>query len=88
MGNSSSSISPLRQRMIDDMTMHQLGAKTQSTYLRHVVELNNYLGHSPHKATVEDLRRYQLHLVQSGKAVKRCIHWQYQCATIRITIFL
>jgi len=66
MGNSSSSISPLRQRMIDDMTMHQLGAKTQSTYLRHVVELNNYLGHSPHKATAEDLRRYQLHLVQSG----------------------
>ena len=66
MGNSSSSISPLRQRMIDDMTMHQLGAKTQSTYLRHVVKLNNYLGHSPHKATAEDLRRYQLHLVQSG----------------------
>ena len=69
MGNSSSSISPLRQRMIDDMTMHRLGAKTQSAYLRHVVELNNYLGHSPHKATAEDLRRYQLHLVQSGKAV-------------------
>jgi len=66
MGNSSSSISPLRQRMIDDMTMHRLGAKTQSAYLRHVVELNNYLGHSPHKATAEDLRRYQLHLVQSG----------------------
>jgi len=66
MGNSSSSISPLRQRMIDDMTMRRLGAKTQKSYLRHISELNIFLGHSPHRATAEDLRRYQLHLVKSG----------------------
>ena len=63
MGNSSSSISPLRQRMIDDMTMRRLSAKMQTSYLRHVIELNQFLGHSPHRATAEDLRRYQLHLV-------------------------
>ena len=68
MGNSSSSISPLRQRMIDDMTMRRLGSKTQSSYLRHVSELNTFLGRSPHKATAEDLRQYQLHLVNSGIA--------------------
>jgi len=66
MGNSSSSISPLRQRMIEDMARRRLGAKTQRSYIRHVVELNQFLGHSPHKATAEDLRRYQLHLVESG----------------------
>jgi site-specific recombinase XerD len=54
--------------MIDDMTMRRLSAKTQTSYLRHVVELNKFLGHSPHKATAEDLRRYQLHLVKSGMA--------------------
>ena len=57
MGNSSSSISLLRQRMIDDMTMRRLGSKSQISYLRHVIELNKFPGHSPHKATAEDLRR-------------------------------
>jgi len=52
--------------MIDDMTMRRLGTKTQRSYLRHVSELNEFLGHSPDKATAEDLRRFQLHLVQSG----------------------
>ena len=68
MGHSSSSISPLRQRMIDDMTMRRLGAKTQTSYLRHVSELSKYLGRSPHTATSEDLRQYQLHLVKTGVA--------------------
>ena len=66
MVNSSSSISPLRQRMIDDMTMRRLGAKTQTSYIRHVRELGEYLGCSRHKATAEDLRQYQLHLVNNG----------------------
>lgn len=66
MGNSSSSISPLRQRMIDDMNMRRLHPKTQSSYIRHVKELSDYLGRSPHTATSEELRLYQLHLVNSG----------------------
>jgi len=68
MDNSSSSISPLRQRMIDDMTMRRLSDKTQTSYLRHVIELSEYLERSPHTATVEDLRQYQLHLVKTGVA--------------------
>lgn len=66
--NNSSTISPLRQRMIDDMTMRRLSPKTQSSYLRHIIELNKFLGHSPDKATAEDLRRYQLNLVKKGIA--------------------
>jgi len=68
MVNSSSSIRPLRQRMIDDMTMRRLSDKTQSSYIRHVKELNEYLGRSPHTATAEELRQYQLHLVKTGVA--------------------
>ncbi|MFZ2266224.1 MAG: site-specific integrase [Azonexus sp.] len=59
-------ISPLRQRMIDDMRMRKLADKTQSHYLRAVRQFSLFLGHSPDRATIEDLRRYQLHLVDQG----------------------
>lgn len=59
-------MSPLRQRMIEDMTLRQLAPTTQSNYLRAVKKLNLHLGHSPHTATAEDLRCYQLHLVNTG----------------------
>ncbi|BFM07247.1 tyrosine-type recombinase/integrase [Halioxenophilus aromaticivorans] len=66
MTQSTRTISPLRQRMIDDMTMRKLTPKTQTGYIRAVKRLACYLGHSPHSATAEDLRLYQLHLVESG----------------------
>ena len=59
-------ISPLRQRMLDDMRMRKLSDKTQSHYIRAVVNLTRFLGRSPDTATAEDLRRYQLHLVETG----------------------
>jgi integrase/recombinase XerD len=59
-------ISPLRQRMIDDMRMRKLSDKTQSHYIRAVVNFTRFLGRSPDTATAEDLRRYQLHLVETG----------------------
>ena len=68
MSHSTSNISPLRQRMIEDMVMRKLSPKTQSSYLRHVSALGEYLGRSPHTATSEELRGYQLHLVNSGKS--------------------
>ena len=58
--------SPLRQRMIDDMRMRQLAPKTQDIYLHIVREFARFLGRSPDTATVEDLRRYQLYLVDHG----------------------
>ena len=59
-------ISPLRQRMIEDMRMRKLSPKTQAAYIRTVRQLAGYLGHAPDTATVEDLRNYQLHLVDHG----------------------
>ncbi len=59
-------ISPLRQRMIDDMRMRKLSPKTQSTYIRVVRQFTSFLGRLPDTATVEDLRGYQLHLVDHG----------------------
>ena len=59
-------ISPLRQRMLDDMRMRKFGDKTQLDYVRAVRNFTKYLGRSPDTASVEDLRNYQLHLVDHG----------------------
>ncbi|MDY0074136.1 MAG: site-specific integrase [Thauera sp.] len=59
-------ISPLRQRMIDDMRLRKLADKTQTHYLRAVRQFAAYLGRLPDTASTEDLRNYQLHLVDQG----------------------
>lgn len=61
-----SPVSPLRQRMIEDMTMRKLKPITQKGYLRSVKRLAEFLGHSPHTATAEELRCFQLSLVNEG----------------------
>src|SRR5260370_3065035 len=66
MTHSSQGISPLRQRMLDDMRMRKLAPKTQAGYVRVVRQFTAFLGRLPDTATVEDLRRYQLHLVDHG----------------------
>ena len=66
MDSSLHGITPLRQRMIDDMRMRKLAEKTQSGYIRVVRQFTAFLRRSPDTATVEDLRRYQLHLVDHG----------------------
>jgi hypothetical protein len=66
MTQTSQHISPLRQRMVDDMRMRKLSPQTQSGYIRAVEKLAGYLGHSPDTATAEELRQFQLHLVNHG----------------------
>ena len=66
MESSSQAVSPLRQRMIEDMRMRKLGEKTQLAYIRAVRKLAAYLKRSPDTATVEELRRFQLHLIDQG----------------------
>ena len=62
-------ISPLRQRMIEDMTIRKLAPKTQHDYVQRVKNFATFLGRSPDTATFEDVRRYQLHLAASGVGV-------------------
>ena len=59
-------ISPLRQRMIEDMTVRNFVEKTKSDYVRHVKSLAAFLGRSPDTATPEDLRRFQLDQTRTG----------------------
>src|SRR5213594_4639961 len=59
-------MSPLRRRMIEDMTIRKLGRKTQQNYIQIIKKLAAFLARSPDTATFEDLRRFQLHVVSSG----------------------
>jgi integrase/recombinase XerD len=59
-------ISPLRRRMLDDMTMRGFTPDTQRDYIRAVRKLAAFLGRSPDTATPEDLRAFQLHLTATG----------------------
>ena len=66
MTSSTQGISELRQRMIEDMRMRKLNPHTQAGYIRAVRKFAQYLGRSPDTATIEDLRNFQLHLVDHG----------------------
>ena len=66
MTQSTQTITPLRQRMIDDMSQRRLDPRTQEAYLRAVIKLTRFLGRSPDAASADDLRRFQLHLAQNG----------------------
>ncbi|HEY0800750.1 MAG TPA: phage integrase N-terminal SAM-like domain-containing protein, partial [Steroidobacteraceae bacterium] len=58
-------ISPLRQRMLEDMNMRRFVPDTQREYIRAVKKLASFLGRSPDSATPEELRAFQLHLTEA-----------------------
>lgn len=62
----SGTITPLRQRMLEDMRMRKMERRTQDAYIRAVRRFAGYLHRSPDSATVQDLRNFQLHLVDTG----------------------
>ena len=59
-------ISPLRARMIEDMTVRGFNEHTRRDYVRHVRSFAAFIGRSPDTATAEDLRLFQLHQTQIG----------------------
>ena len=66
---STSPISPLRQRMIEDMNSRQLCAGTQRGHIRSCKRFAAFLKRSPDTATLEDIRRFQLHLAETGVSI-------------------
>src|ERR1700676_2371281 len=62
-------ISPLRRRMIEDMTVRNFVEKTHNDYIRHVSTVRTFtpfLGPAPDTAGPEDLRLFRLHQTQTG----------------------
>jgi hypothetical protein len=62
-------VSPLRQRMIEDMNARKLGAGTQRGHIHSCKRFTEFLKRSPDTATAEDIRRFQLHLSETGMSI-------------------
>ncbi|QPC95937.1 site-specific integrase [Mesorhizobium sp. INR15] len=59
-------LSPLRRRMIEDMTIRNLSPATQRSYIHAVAKFSRYFGRSPERLGLEDVRAFHVHLVASG----------------------
>src|SRR5215831_15361603 len=66
---STDAVTPLRQRMIDDMNARKLGAHSQRSHIYSCKRLAAFLKRSPDTATADDIRRFQLHLAESGISI-------------------
>ena len=62
-------VSPLHQRMIEDMTARKLGPHTQRSHIYSCKRFAAWLKRSPNTATAEEVRRFQLHLIESGASI-------------------
>jgi site-specific recombinase XerD len=72
---STEAVSPLRQRMIEDMNARKLCAGTQRGHIRSCKRFTVFLKRSPDTATLEDIRLFQLHLAETGVSIctRNCI---------------
>jgi len=59
-------MSPLRRRMIEDMTVRNLSPATQRSYVHAVAKFSRYFGRSPDRLDLEEVRAFQVHLVSNG----------------------
>lgn len=59
-------MNPLRQRMTEDMLVRQLAPKTQTSYIQQVSAFARYFNKSPELLGPEDIRTYQLYLIDRG----------------------
>jgi site-specific recombinase XerD len=59
-------MSPLRRRMIEDMTVRNLSPATQRSYVHAVAKFGRFFGRSPDRLDLEDVRTFQVHLVAGG----------------------
>src|SRR6058998_1127426 len=66
---STDTVSPLRQRMIEDMNARKLGAHSQRSHISSCKRFAAFLKRSPDAATAEDVRRFQLHLAETGMSI-------------------
>src|ERR1700720_3287712 len=66
---STDAVTPLRQRMIEDMNARKLCAGTQRGHIRGCKRFAAFLKRCPETAVAEDVRRFQLHLAEAGLSI-------------------
>jgi integrase/recombinase XerD len=74
-------MSPLRRRVIEDMTIRNLSPATQQSYVHIVSKFSQYFGRSPDRLGLEDVRAYRVHLASKGVA------WASLNQALRLALF-
>ena len=59
-------MSPLRRRLIEDMTVRNLSPATQRSYVHAAAKFSRFFGHSPDRLGLEEVRAFQVRLVSTG----------------------
>jgi integrase/recombinase XerD len=67
-------MTPLRQRMLEDMQLRNFSAGTQRSYIHYIEGFANYFGISPQRLGLDDLRNYQLHLIEQRQLAPQSIN--------------
>src|SRR6476660_3921112 len=67
-GNTEGTMNPLRQRFLDDLRLRNYSPRTLETYLHHVLRFSRHFGRSPDQLGPEEIRTYQLYLLQDRHA--------------------
>jgi integrase/recombinase XerD len=73
-------MSPLRRRMIEDMTVRNLSPATQRSYLNAISKFSRYFGRSHDHLGLEDVHAFRVHLVATGYHGQRSIRLSVRCA--------
>ncbi len=60
-------MTPLRQRMIEDMQLRNLGSETQRAYLHYITGLARFYQTSPEQLSLEEIREFQLHMINERR---------------------
>jgi len=71
-----SEMTPLRRRMIEDMTVRNLSPATQRSYVQAVAKFSRFFGRSPDQLDLEDVRAFQVHLVAGGILASMQAKWR------------
>lgn len=66
MTEATKAVSPLRRRMIEDMSVRNMSPATQQSYIYAVNKFSRHFGKSPDKLGLEDVRSFQVYLVSQG----------------------
>jgi len=76
-------VSPLRQRMIEDMAARKLTPNTQRSHIYSCKRFAAWLKRSPDTATPDEVRGFQLHLIESGTSICNRTIWRPRFGTSR-----
>ena len=68
-------MSPLRQRMIEDMTVRNLSPSTQQSYIYAIAKFSRHFACAPDRLSFEQVRAYQLHLISQSVRGPTSIRW-------------